>query len=404
MDRLASHVSGWLHELCREPDRHPGRTGNRAATELFARVAGESGLEVSTDELECVDFERGNACLSVGGDGFDVRSGPYSKPCDVRARLAAAATLEELETGRFRGSVLVLHGELCREQLTPKGFPFYELPGHGRIIAALEAQGPAAIVAATGRNPGLAGGAYPFPLLEDSAVEIPNAFLTDVEGARLLRRVGEIATLRLATRRIAARAQHVVARAPGRDSTRVVFFGHVDSKDGTPGALDNATGTATLLGLAELLSGRRGRHTIELVPLNGEDYFGVPGEKRFVADNEGRWGEIVLGLNVDGAGWRDHGTEVSMYGCSPEVEAAVRSAVDCRPGFAIGEAWYQSDHGLFLQHGRPAVAVTSGDFAELLATVAHTERDTLDLVDPSTVAEIARLFLDVTGALDAIAA
>ena len=66
------------------------------------------------------------------------------------------------QADRFAGAILLLHGELCREQLTPRGYPFYEMPGHVRILEALDAARPAAIVAATGRNPDLVGGPIPF--------------------------------------------------------------------------------------------------------------------------------------------------------------------------------------------------------------------------------------------------
>ena len=409
MDELTRAIDSYLQALCSHPDRHPGRPGNRAATQLFARVAAESGLEVRVDELDCLDCDAMSARLSLEGPGGEaegprsLRPGPYTTACDVSASLAAAGTIEELEeggqAGRFAGAILLLHGELCREQLTPRGYPFYEMPGHVRIHDALDAARPAAVVAATGRDPNLAGGAYPFPFIEDGRVDLPNAYLTDVEGRRLLARVGERAELQIESRRVPARLEHVVARAPGSGSGRVVVFGHVDTKMGTPGALDNATGTAALLGLATLLAGWRGRLTVELMPVNGEDYYDATGERRFVADNAGRWDEIVLGLNADGAGWRDHATEVSLYGCDDAVAGAVRTAIARRQQFVEGEPWYQSDHSLFPMNGRPAVAVTSNGFAELCAGVTHTSLDSLDIADPGKVAEISRFYADVIASL-----
>jgi aminopeptidase YwaD len=399
MDRLESKTFCFLQLLCSHPDRHPGRPGNRAATELFATVAAESGLVVESTELDCVDWERGETLLTVGDRRFGALPGPYSSPCDVSEPLTTASTVDELEAGEFAGTVLLLHGDLCREQLTPRDFPFYEMPGHGRILGALEAARPAAVVAATGRNPELAGSAYPFPLIEDASVEIPNAYLTDVEGERLLPLTGRMATLRMDTRRIPARLQHVVARARGTGDKRVVVFGHVDTKDGTPGALDNATGAAALMTLAMLLRGYTGRHTVELLPLNGEDYYAATGEKRFVADNAGRWNEIALGLNADAAGWIGKPTEVSLYGCDEPTAKAVRASIGRRRAFVEGGPWYQSDHGILLQQGIPAVAVTSSGIAELCATVAHTSRDSLDLVDVSAVAEVARFYADVIASL-----
>jgi aminopeptidase YwaD len=164
MDPVASKIACYMKELCGHEDRHPGRPGNRAATALFKRVAESCGLEVETSELECIDVERGELTLEVGGDRFEFRPGPYSNGCDVTAALTEASTIEQLEAGGYEGSVLVLHGELCREQLRPRGYPFYEMPEHDRILDALEAARPAAVIAATGLNPMSSGAVSPFPL------------------------------------------------------------------------------------------------------------------------------------------------------------------------------------------------------------------------------------------------
>lgn len=49
----------------------------------------------------------------------------------------------------------------------------------------------AAVIAATGRNPDLAGYLYPFPLFD--------AYMKDVDGARLLRYTGQTVRMRIAT-------------------------------------------------------------------------------------------------------------------------------------------------------------------------------------------------------------
>ena len=53
---------------------------------------------------------------------------------------------------------------------------------------------------------------------------------------------------------------------------------HIDSKMGTPGALDNASGTTVLLLLAELLADYRGSLGVDIAAINGEDYYSVTGE------------------------------------------------------------------------------------------------------------------------------
>jgi aminopeptidase YwaD len=174
-----------------------------------------------------------------------------------------------------------------------------------------------------------------------------------------------------------------------------VFFAHIDAKAGTPGATDNATGVVVLLLLAELLAGYSDRLGVELVALNGEDYYAASGEMQYLARNEGRWGEILLGVNLDGTGYRQGRTAYSLYGCPPDLEGLIRQTLAAHPALFEGEPWYQGDHGLFLMNGRPALAITSERFAEILAEFAHTPRDHPEIVEPARLVEAALALRDL---------
>ena len=67
----------------------------------------------------------------------------------------------------------------------PKNFVFYNPEEHKRIITLLENSGASASISATGRNAALAGGVYPFPLIEDGDFNIPSVYMTEEEGKRL---------------------------------------------------------------------------------------------------------------------------------------------------------------------------------------------------------------------------
>ncbi len=154
---------------------------------------------------------------------------------------------------------------------------------------------------------------------------------------------------------------------------------------------------------AELLAEYDGPFTIEMVPLNGEDYYAAPGEMLWFEENQPRMDEIVLGMNADGAGYLDRDTAVSFYGVPDDMRAVIEGAMSKQAGFAEGEQWFQSDHSIIAQQGRPALAVTTTDFAELCELYAHTADDTIELVDPAIVVQVARFYADVIRGLDAIA-
>jgi aminopeptidase YwaD len=365
-----------------------GSAGNRAATALFVREVAAHGWQVETQAFTCIDWEQQGAELSVDGSPFSAFPSPYSLGCDVRAPLAVVERVEALESAALADRVVLLRGEIASEQLMPKSFPFYNPEHHQRIIAALEAARPQAIVAATSRDVQMVGGQYPFPLIEDGDFDIPSVYMTEEEGARLAARAGETVTLRSRATRIPAAGDNVVARK-GRGPRRVVLFAHIDARIGSPGAGDNASGVVALLLLAGLLADYAGPLLIELVAMNGEDYYACPGELLVMDANEGRWDEVVLGINLDDIGYYKGRVAYSLYDCPPALEQTIRGCLSPYVELMEGDAWYQGDHGLFLLSERPAVAFTSELVGELMAEITHTPNDRAEWVDPRKLAVVA---------------
>jgi aminopeptidase YwaD len=394
-DQLAAAAAEHVARLCGVvPDRHPGSAGNNEAVDYFEAVARSFGWDVASETFECLEWESESCWIAVGDDRWSLHAGPYSLPCDVTAPLSAVSSVEQLEAGDYAGTVLVLHGDIAAEQLFPKNFAFYNPDSHKRVYAALERQAPAAVIAMTTRNPEAAGAVYPFPLIEDGDFDIPNAFLSDEYAGDLASRAGASARVRIESSRIAATARHLVARKPGTREGRIVVFAHIDGRKGLPCALDNASGAASLLVLTELLAAYSGPHAVEIVPLNGEDYYGANGQVIWMRDNRDRLGEIVLGMNADDAGHVGHGTYVSFYGVPAETDAVVRGLFARYPGFGEGPQWPQGDHSLFAFNGVPAVAFTAEDFMDTFRSITHTPKDQPGLVDPAIVADVARFMAD----------
>jgi aminopeptidase YwaD len=274
----------------------------------------------------------------------------------------------------------------------PKNFVFYNPEEHQRIIALLEKGNPKAILCATGRNAALAGGVYPFPLIEDGDFNIPSVFMTEEEGDRLVRHVGKKVSLRSKSERLPGKGCNVVACKGSPTGRRIVVTAHIDAKKGTPGAIDNASGVVVLLLLAELLGSYAGDRLIELVALNGEDYYAVPGQMHYLAQNEGRFHEILLNINIDGAGYKEGASAFSFYSLPAEVENTVREIISHFRGITVGSPWVQGDHSMFIQMGCPAMAVSSHWFTDHIDSqeITHTPKDNPAIVDPNKLSEIAR--------------
>ncbi|MCC6613683.1 MAG: M28 family peptidase [Anaerolineae bacterium] len=395
-NHLTERATAYLGYLCRDiSNRRVGSAGNRAATDFFARTMRGFGFAVEGTPFDCIDWHEDGADLTVGGLAFDAQPSPYSLGCDVSAPLVAAASIAELEATDAAGKILLLHGEIAKEQVMPKNFPFYNPDEHRQIVALVEAKAPAALVCATGRNTQTAGGVYPFPMFEDGDFDIPSVYMTEEEGQRLAAHVGATAALTSRATRIPSSGEQIVARKAGRSERRIVVFAHIDAKIGTPGAIDNGTGVITLLLLGELLREYDGDLGLEIVAINGEDYYLAPGEKIWIAQNDGCFDEIAVGINVDGAGYKDSDSAFSLYGCPPEIETPIRKAFAAYPALTEGEPWYQSDHSLFVFNGRPALALTSADYWTLSAQLTHTPEDKPEIVAIERLVEIANGLRDV---------
>jgi len=362
-------------------------------TDFFAETVAAWGFEVERQPFDCMDWTSEGAALTAGGTRFEVSASPYTLGCRVDAPLAAISTVEELEAAQVAGAILLLRGEIAAGQLMPKNFPYYNPDEHKRIVRALEVGKPAAIVAATTRDPQMVGAVYPFPLIEDGDFDIPSVYMTEDEGSRLAAHAGSRASLEIRAERRPATGCNVSA-CKGVER-RVVILAHVDAKRDTPGALDDASGIVVLLLLAELLADYAGNLGIEILAMNGEDYYSAPGEQEYFRRNAGRMAEIVLAANLDGAGYRRGGTAYSLYGCSEELAGAIRRVFSAHQCLVEGEAWYQGDHSAFMMYGTPALAITSELGGELSAEIAHTPRYRPEIVDPGKLVRIALALRDL---------
>ncbi|MBD3241961.1 MAG: M28 family peptidase, partial [Chitinivibrionales bacterium] len=258
---------------------------------------------------------------------------------------------------------------------------------------------PAAIITATGRNPETAGAVYPFPMIEDGDFAIPVVYTTDTLGEELAALAGSSVELVSDARRRPARGVNVVARRGCTDGPRIVVCAHIDTKIGTPGALDNAAGTTVLLLLAQRLRDYDGTPTVEIVALNGEENYAVPGQMLYLERNRERMEQIVVAVNLDALGLRGSATAFSLYECPDPLAATVRAAFGAQGGLVEGTPWPQGDHMVFAMNGRPAVALASDRLTHILQELAHTERDTPDLLDYGTLDTAADALAGLIAAL-----
>ena len=378
---LSKTAEDYLYKLCVEiSSRRVGSRGNREATDFFAEVMESYGFESKSPIFDCMDWRYREAHLTVGGETIEAFPSPYSLGCQVQGDLVTVSTVAELEGVECRDKVLLLVGEITQEQLMPKNFTFYNPEHHKHIVRLLETKAPLAIISATGRNPGLAGGLYPFPLIEDGDFDIPSVYMKDVVGDRLVRYAGQAVTLVSEAERIPATGCNVIARRGGKER-KVVVCAHIDAKIDTPGAIDNGAGVVVLLLLAELLADYDGELGVEIVALNGEDYYSAAGQMHYLQTNQDTFDQIQIAINIDAVGYFEGKTAYSLYECPEGITDVAHQAFASYEDIREGEQWYQSDHMIFVQAGKPAMAITSDKFEWLSTYITHTEKDIPEIVD-----------------------
>lgn len=389
---LTEKVKSHLQVLCSEiGERRVGSERNRRATAYAERVLKESGWRAVPTELSVIDWKTEGATLTCSGESFEVYPSHYSLGCSVAGELIAVDTVARLEQIDMKDKILLLYDEIASQQIAPKNFPFWNPEEHQHLIALLEQGKPAALVCATERNSATAGGVYPFPLFEDGDFDIPSVYMKDTEGERLLAYAGQTVELVSKAERIAETAFNVIGRSSEQTKNRIVITAHIDTKIGTPGAIDNGTGVAVVLALAQLLEDYSGAYPIELVIFNGEDYYGAPGQVKYIEQNAGNFGDILLNINIDGAGYREGISCFSPFNLPDGVLDALHEVLWDAPELTEGLPWYQGDHSLFLQNGCPAIAVSSQWFIENFEnqSLTHTPKDNLTVVSYERVAECA---------------
>lgn len=392
-ENLYLKSQSYLKKLCEEiPERSVGSEGNRMATHFFKDEISSFGWDTEIQEFEAIDWKDGAASLQAYGSSFEVFVSPYSHGCETEEQLISISSIEELEQIDIKGKIVLLYGEIAQEQLMPKNFVFYNPEKHQQIISLLEKGKPIAIICATGRNASLAGGVYPFPLIEDGDFYIPSVYMTEDEGSKLLPYAGKTIVLKSISSRIPGKGYNVIAIKGKQLNRRIVITAHIDAKKGTPGAIDNATGVVVLLLLAHLLEDYDGNKLIEIVAFNGEDYYAVPGQMLYINKNQDRFNEILLNINIDGAGYKEGKSAFSFYSLPEEIENNAKYVLSKFNGITEGVQWPQGDHSIFIQNGRPAIAVSSKWFIENIDDqgITHTAKDNMDIVDCHKVVEIAQ--------------
>jgi aminopeptidase YwaD len=371
-----------MKTLCQTIGARPtGSAKNKSAVDYAFGVLQNCGLQTYKQEFDWIDWRNYGATLTIDGQSVPAEPAEYSLPCDINAEFICLDTVAALQKAEVSNRIVVMHGDLCKETLMPKNFEFYNPEEHKLIIALLEEKAPKAIITAIPNRD---------HVIQDGDFNISCAVVSDKTMNAFLGNASRTAKLVINTERIPVKAHNVIATY-GTGHDKVCFSAHIDTKPATPGALDNASGVSVLLTLAESLAGKEYPFQIEIVLLNGEDYYSIPGERAYMG---GLTKEYRMAVNVDGVGLKESATSISFYECPENLENRIMEFVERTNGIERIEPWPMGDHMIFASFGIPTIAMTAGNIFNLIGSVTHSPDDDMKYIDLSVMDNVVRFLLN----------
>ena len=217
----------------------------------------------------------------------------------------------------------------------------------------------------------------------DREIGIPVLSISGDRGESLLQDISDqsqSATLKVDTVRRLVTGRNLIARRANSTQPKVIVGGHYDSVSGSPGANDNASGTAVVLELARRIARTPQADRVWFLAFDGEED-GLYGSKAFVDKATPQFLSQLAGMiNFDMVGIND---ELKSSGTSSLIKLVEKSSLSETK--AVGG----SDHIPFANAKVPVLFFTRG-----LDPNYHTPGDVK--VNPQLLDETVEVGLKVT--------
>lgn len=186
---------------------------------------------------------------------------------------------------------------------------------------------------------------------------------------------------------------------PGLNETSNEVYlvcGHYDSVSGSPGADDNAAGTAAVMACAEVMHNYMFEHTIKFVAFDGEEQ-GLLGSTVYASEALSEGVNIVEVLNADMIGYAEDDTDrhtIKIYSSANVIASESQQMNDSYPGLIdlrilTYGASGNSDHYPFIQRGYDAAMYHEYHFNPYY----HSSQDTMDKMDLEYDSRVTRMIL-----------
>jgi len=381
-DRLWGHVSMLCEKI---GPRLSGTPADERAVEYISGHFRRCGMEVEVQDYPCPGWEDEAAKLTLlGADGpepLTVFAQTFTEACDVEAELVSVGTWSELELAPdLEGKILLLHDEAGSNLAADRN----------STLLSVESRRPSAVIVISSSE------MVSTKLIRDPFLRVPAVAVSPSAGLRLHENEGRRVQLRIDARRYDSTGHNVIGRLPGEGEGRIVVTAHYDTAANSPGATDNASGTAVVLELCELFSAAdKGKLGIDFIAYGGEEYGrhggnlgGNLGSVEYVRRHPAQVRETQAVVEADCIGTIDVPPRVQVMGWSGDRRKGVLDVLQQFPRCVMNvRPETEKPRTAFNLPGIPVLAFVN-DYGKL---PIHTAQDTIELMSPDEMAFTAQV-------------
>ncbi|MBI4302772.1 MAG: M28 family peptidase [Chloroflexi bacterium] len=186
-------------------------------------------------------------------------------------------------------------------------------------------------------------------------------------------------------------SQNVIGTVSGKSNKIIVVGAHFDAVIESPGARDNASGTAVVLTVARQLAKQNPGGEVRFIAFGAEED-GLVGSNYYASNlPEEEKGRIIAMINLDVVGSNVVLAVEGDTGLKQDALSVARS-LNIELGDRIADA--PSDHLSFLRQRVPAVIISTPDFS-----LIHTPQDALSTINRRRLGEASVLVVNLINQL-----
>lgn len=381
----------WEHAkvICEEiGPRLSGTSADERTVEYMREHFRRCGTNVEVQNFPCPSWEHKNTELTLltsGPESLPAFAQTFTEACDIEAELVGVNTRYQLELApNLDGKILLLHGEVATDLNADR---------NPTLLSAEERRASAVIVMSNNQT-------VSTKLVRDPFLRVPAVAVSYSTGLRLRENEGRQVRLRIIANRYDSIGHNVIGRLPGESKEHIVVVAHYDTAANSPGATDNASGTAVILELCELFASM-GKHKlgIDFIAYGAEEYGrhcgnlgGNLGSVEYVRHHPIEVKTAQAVVEVDCIGTVAVPPKVQVMGWSNYQRKEILDVFQQFPLYMVNvRPETEAPHTAFNLPGVPVLAFVN-DYGKL---PIHTAQDTIDLMNPGELAFSAKVIATI---------